>query len=299
MVGTLRLSPRQQSALLAARPGALYAIVTTGKTSRFMVVREAGGVVTRSRVAFDLSNYLANVSAGRDGVYAGTAVIRRFSDVPDELLRIDPRTLHLVARASFPASVRTVEQGGSMWAAIGDGRVARLDPRTLKILVSQKVVTAAEGTLSAPAVGAGSLWVLAGTTPKLELVRLDPATLAIRSRTQLAAQGLPAGSVHVVVARGKSVYLVGSKVVGIRADGTVAWISKSAPGLEAGAVDGSTLVGLAQGSPALVRLDARGHVVRRTTLRDVSGQLAISGRDVWFVGNGGRGQGIVHVRLNR
>jgi hypothetical protein len=38
-------------------------------------------------------------------------------------------------------------------------------------------------------------------------------------------------------------------------------------------------------------------VVRRTPLRDASGELAVSGRDAWFVGNAGRGNGIVHVRL--
>ena len=266
-------------------------------------MREAGGAVTRTRVAFSLSNFLTDVSAGRDGVYAGTAVIRRLRDLPDVLLRIDPRTLHVAARASFGASVRTVEQGGSMWAAIGDGRVVRLDPRTLKILGSQQVLStaavAAGGSLSAPAVGAGSLWVLAGEAPNLELVRIDPATLAIRSRTALAAQGVPAGAVHAVVAQGKSVYLIGSELVAVRADGTVARKSSTAPELEAAEVDGSTLVGIAGGTPALVRLDARGGVVRRTTLHDASAQLAVSGRDAWFVGNGGHGDGIVHVRLAR
>jgi hypothetical protein len=289
--------------LLAARLGQLYAVVTSGRTSQFTVLHEDGSAVTRRRVAFGLSNYLASVSAGRDGVYAGTAVIRRLRDVPDELLRIGPRTLRVVSRASFPATVSTVEQGGSMWATIGDGRVARLDPRTLKTLRSQQVLSPAEvgagGALSTPTVGAGSLWVLAGEAPKLELVRIDPATLAIQSRTALAAQGLPAGAVHAVVARGKSVYIVGSEVAAVRADGTVAWTSGAVPGLEAAEVAGSTLVGLVGGPPALVRLDARGRVVRRTALRDASAQLAVSGRDAWFVGDGGRGEGIVHVRLAR
>jgi outer membrane protein assembly factor BamB len=289
--------------LLAALPGRLYAIVTTGRRSQFTVVRETGGTVMRRRVAFGLSSFLTNVSAGPDGLYAGTAVIRRFRDVPDELLRIDPRTLRVVARASFGASVRTVEQGRSMWAATGDGRVARLDPRTLKILGSQQVLSTAAveagGTLSAPAVGAGSLWVLAGDAPKLELVRIDPATLAIRSRTALAAQGVPAGAVHAVVAGGGSVYLVGSKIAAVRADGTLAWTSGAVPGLDAGEVVGSKLVGLVSRPSALVGLDGRGHVVRRTALRDASAQLAVSGRDAWLVGDGGRGEGIVHVRLAR
>jgi hypothetical protein len=279
-------------------------VTTAGRDSQFTALREAGGKVTRTRIAFPLSSFLSSVSAGPDGLYVGSAVIRRFEDVPDRLLRIDPRTLRVVAHASFGARISTVEQARSMWAALGDGRIVRLDPRTLKVLRAQQVLTATEaaaagGGLSAPAVGAGSLWVLAGGGPKLELVRLDPATLAIRSRTPLAAQGVLPGSVHAVVAHGKSVYLVGSEVVGIRADGAVTWTSTAAPELDAAEVDGSTLVGLAGARPALVRLDVHGHVARRTSLRDVSAQLAVSGRDAWFVGNGGRGDGIVHVRLNR
>jgi hypothetical protein len=302
LVGTLHLSPRQ-SALLASHAGRLYATVTSGRTSQFTVVRETGGAVTRRRVVFRLSKYLANVSAGPDGVYAGTAVIRRFRHVPDELLRIDPRTLRVVARARFGASVSTVEQGRSLWAAIGDGRVARLDPRSLRVLRSQRVLPAAAvasgEALSAPAVGAGSLWVLAGSAPRLELVRIDPSTLAIRSRTALAAHGVPAGAVHAVIAEGTRVYLVGSVIVRVRANGTVAATSGSVPGLETAQVDGATLVGLLGARPALVRLGSRGRVIRRTALRDASAELVVSGRNAWFLGDGGRGNGIVHVRLAR
>jgi hypothetical protein len=300
VVGTLRLSP-QSNALLAAYGGGLYAIVMTGRTSQFTMMRAAGSTVTRRRIAFALSNSLMNLSAGPTGVYAGTAVIRRFHDVPDELMRIDPRTLHVVARASFGASVTTVEQGRSMWAAIGDGRIARLDPRTLKVLRMQRVLPSAAVTggagLSAPAVGAGSLWVLAGSAPTLALVRMDPSTLAVRSRTALAAHGVRAGTVHEVIAQGKKVYLVGSVIVPVGANGTIGRASGEVPGLETSEVEGSTLVGLVAARPALVRLDSSGHVVRSTALRDTSAELAVGGRDAWFLGNGGRGNGIVHVRL--
>jgi len=301
LVGTLRLSPRE-SALLAARGGRLYAVVTTGRALHFTIMRAADGAVTRTRVPFALSNYLANVSAGPDGIYAGTAVIHRLRDVPDELVRIDPRTLRVVARASFGASIGTIELGRSMWAALGDGRVARLDPRSLRVLRSQRVLptaaVSAGSRLSTPTVGAGSLWVLAGSTPRLELVRIEPSTLAIRSRTPLATHGIRAGTVHSVVARGSSVYLVGSVVVRVGANGRLGRPA-AVPGLETAQVDGSTLVGLLGARPALVRLDSRGHVVRRTALRDASAQLTLSGRDAWFLGNGGRGNGIVHARLGR
>jgi hypothetical protein len=172
----------------------------------------------------------------------------------------------------------------------------------LLLLRAQRVlsnaVVSAGGTLSAPAVGAGSLWVLAGSAPRLELVRIEPSTLAIRSRTPLAAHGIHPGTVHDVVARGSNVYLVGSVVVRVRANGGLGRPS-AVTGLEAAQVGGSTVVGLLGAPPALVRLDSRGRIVRRTALRDSSGMLAVGGRDAWFLGNGGRGSGIVHARLAR
>jgi hypothetical protein len=40
-----------------------------------------------------------------------------------------------------------------------------------------------------------------------------------------------------------------------------------------------------------------GKVVARTPLRDWSANLAFSGSDIWFLGDAGHGEGIVHVRL--
>jgi len=259
-----------------------------------------GGAVTRRRVPYALPSYLADVSAGRDGVYAGTAVIRRFTNVPDVLVRIDPRTLAIRARASFPARVAAVEQGRSMWASIGDGRVVRLDPRTLAIEASRRLLPAsavsARGLgLSRPAAGLGSLWLLAGDRLDLQLVRLDPLSLAVRSRTRLPL-GVERAVGRVVAGDGR-VYLVGEAIVRVDGRGSLVGRPVAVPGLATAVVRGTGWVGLTCCGPALVQLDERGRVVARTDLRDGSGLLAVSDDDAWFLGDAGEGNGIVHVRL--
>jgi hypothetical protein len=62
------------------------------------------------------------------------------------------------------------------------------------------------------------------------------------------------------------------------------------------AVQGRTLVALLS-RPVLALLTPRGQVIQRTKLRDWSAELAFSGRDIWFDGDAGQGEGIVHFRL--
>jgi hypothetical protein len=81
------------------------------------------------------------------------------------------------ARASFPSSVATIEQGRRMWASTGDGRVVRLDPRTLATEASRHVLSVGAtvggaAVVSKPALRLASLWVLAGNGSHLELVRM-------------------------------------------------------------------------------------------------------------------------------
>jgi hypothetical protein len=166
---------------------------------------------------FDHPNALMDVSAGVDGVYAGTAVIRQLAKLSDELIRIDPKTLTVRARATFTGTVLTVESGRRMWATIGDGRIVRLDPRTLVTKASRRLLparVAATGgaTLSKPAFGLGSVWVLAGNVRKLELVRLNPDTLAVRSRRRVPSGGRLAQALHDISADARHVYLVGSAI---------------------------------------------------------------------------------------
>jgi hypothetical protein len=303
--GTVRVSVRD-TVLFAARGRSLFALlVPPGRATSVTVMRvEHTDAATRKRVSFNLpgGGYLADVSAGPDGIYAGTAVIRRFTEAPDELVRIDPRTLTIEARASFPASVATVEQGSRLWAAIGDGRVVRLDPRTLAIEASRRVLAAAAAasgavSLSKPAVGLGSVWVLAGNATDLELVRLDTTSLAIRSRTRVPTGGRLAQALNHVSADSSHIYLVGDAVATVGADGKLRGRPVLVGGLANAAIHGTGLLGLTAERPALVLLDRDGRIRARTTFADAGAELAVSGQDAWFLGDAGRGNGIVHVQV--
>jgi hypothetical protein len=294
--------------LFAARAGSLFAIVISPDRAHSIAVERVGpgGVTTKKQLPFDEPAFLMNVSAGPDGVYAGTAVVKRFTNRPDELVRIDARTLTVRARATFPASVAAVEQDGRMWASIGDGRVARLDPRTLAIEASQRVLPAAatadeSATLSKPAFGLGSVWVLAGNALHLELVRMDPTSLTVRSRTRVPTGGELSQALNHVAADSRHVYLVGSALAAVGADGKLIGRPLVVPGLANAAIHGSGLVGITANTPtpALVLLGAGGRIRARTGLLDAGAGLAVSGQDAWFLGNAGSGNGIVHVRLGR
>jgi hypothetical protein len=290
--------------LFAARGESLFVLVgRQGQAHSISIVHVShSGTATRKRLPFDLPGYLSDISAGPDGIYAGTAVIRRFTNARDELVRIDPRTLTISARAFFPASVATVAHDRWLWAALGDGRVVRLHPRTLAIEASRHVLPAAAtansvALLSKPAAGLGSLWVLAGNARHLELVRMDPLTLAVRSRTRVPTRGRLAQALHEVDGDSGHVYLTGSAVVAVGANGHLTSRPVLVPGLANAAIHGTGLVGVTAEAPGLVLLDLHGRIEARTAVADAGAQLAVSGREVWFVGNAGQGNGIVHLHL--
>src|SRR5579864_3679698 len=95
--------------LWTGRGDTLYTVVL-GRTS-FTVERG----MTKRRDSFALAPFLSTLSRGAGGIYAGTAVIKRFDNVPDVLLRIDARTLAIRARASFASRVAPLAQGTSLW----------------------------------------------------------------------------------------------------------------------------------------------------------------------------------------
>jgi hypothetical protein len=322
MIGTLRFSPSNPPFLAAMGQRAFTVDQPSYPQGRRIRVIEIAGdgrlIKQRSLVVGHVyAGSMWDVSAGPDGLYVGTAVIHRFfPNIPDALLRIDSTTLAIVAKATFPACVATVAQGQELWASIGDGRVLRLDPQTLAIRAARRVVpkptaaTAALLSLSAPALGVGSLWVLVGDERgadgrgELELVRLDPTSLAVRSRTLVSrnygeGSAIPWQSIQAVAAGNDGVYLWGDEIVPVGAGGAIEAQPIRGPGLESVAVDRSTVVALIGGPPgALIELNAQGRVLARAALRGSAGQLAVSGRDAWFMGDAGGGNGIVHVRLN-
>jgi hypothetical protein len=107
--------------LLTARGRSAFVLMTTQSKKASIEVVQIGptGAVRRRKVPFDHPNAVGDVSAGVYGVYGGTAVIRQLAKLSDELIRIDPKTLTVRARATFRASVLTVEDG---LANVGDDR---------------------------------------------------------------------------------------------------------------------------------------------------------------------------------
>jgi hypothetical protein len=300
IVSTLRFSPHLPE-VITARDGSLFALVFRETPRRVDVVRwGSAGDVTRRRMTFPLSYYLSDMSAGPYGVYAGTGVLRRFTNAPDRLLRIDPMSLAIRARAYFRGRVTTVEQGRSMWATIGDGRVVRLDPLTLRVQASQRLAPVArtvtgDVSLSNPALGLGSLWVLTGNKLRLELVRLNPASLAVLSRTLIPKRS---NDVFRILGNAHHVYLLGDSIVRVDRRGKL--IGRPTPAFQislAAQTYGNGLVAVVGVPPKLVVLDSRGRTVARTDLHDAGGPFAVSGGDAWVEGNAGQGNGLVHIRL--
>jgi hypothetical protein len=305
VVGTQRV-PLGDTVLFAARGAKLFEVeLPSGAGSAVTLARVApNGRVADRRTRIARAAFLMDLSTGHDGVYAGSYVIKRFADVPDELVRIDPATLAIRSHAFFPSRVATVEQGARMWASLGDGRVLRLDPRTLATLATRRLLPRSLFdrevlTLSKPAFGLGSVWVVAGDERKLELVRMDPSTLAVRSRTRVPTHGFAlAQALYGVSADARHVYLVGGRaLVAAAADGRLVGRPALPPNLATSSVAASGLVGLTGVRPGLVLLTPDGRVSARTPLRDAGAQIVVSGRDAWFLGNAGHGNGIVHVRL--
>jgi hypothetical protein len=299
IVGTLRV-PVREGSLFAARGKSLFVITFPEQAAKSITVErlDPNGRVRLKRLPFPLAYYLMDLSTGPRGLYAGTAVIKRFASVPDVLLRIDPTTLAIHARASFPARIAAVEASNRMWASVGDGRVVRLDPTTLHVVASRRLLPSAAVamrglSLSKPAIGLGSLWVLAGDRRDLQLVRMNPTTLALRSRTRLPL-GTP---LSTVLADADHVYLVGTAIASVNARGRLIAAPIPDANLAAAAIYRDGLVGLNDAPPALELLTAHGRVTAKTALRDSGGELVVSGNDAWFLGNSGGGNGIVHVLL--
>jgi hypothetical protein len=297
ILGTIRI-PVRETSLFTARGSALFLITFPEQHATSITVERVDRTGTRRRrLPFPLAYYLMDLSAGAKGLYAGTAVVKRFTNAPDELLRIDPVTLAVRARASFLGRVAATEAGDRMWASIGDGRVVRLDPTTLRVLASRRLLSARSVAmqglgLSKPAFGLGSLWAIVGGGAHTELVRMDPTTLAVRSRTLLARGAL----LSEVIADRTHVYLARRGIASVDAQGRLGRVPADA-NLDAAAVYRDGIVGLNDAASAIEILNAEGRLTARTPLRDLSGELAVSGDNAWFLGDAGGGNGIVHVRL--
>ena len=274
------------------------------------------GKVTRRQVRFGYFTYfLGAAAAGPFGFYVGTGLVRRLmpslAHTPDELFRFDSR-LGIPVRAYVPSGVSMLAARGQLWASSivwtgkVNGRVVRLDPRTLKVLAaSPRLPVPSEENggpwLSAPGLGLGSLWVFTSSKVlhEIDVFRLDPKTLAVRSTTKIPADSRLVESLRHPVGDAHHVDLVGSAVLSVDSRGRPLGRPTFVSDESSFQAFRDGLIGIA--NRALVLLDWRGRVRARTAVPGYGGEsqsLTVSGDDAWFLGNVGQGNGIVHVRLN-
>ena len=306
VVRTIPFSPRDTELFATDGPRLDVVVVPAGNPTTIMVDRASGadGVVNGKRLSFPRAAFLSDVAVGPRGVYLGTSVIKRFTNTPDVLARLDPTTLMVAAETSFPARVQALAQGRYVWASIGDGRVVRLDPCTLAIQRSVRVLperstVRGAGSVSAPALGLGSLWVLAGDEHDLDLIRMNPRTLAVRSKTHVRTGGESAQSLNTIAADENHVYLTGGGFVRVDADGTLDGPPTMQARLAAVAIHRAGLVAVTDPPTSLVLLAGDGRVEARTPLADAGGFLAVGGDTAWLLGNAGHGDGIVQIHITR
>lgn len=109
ILGTTRI-PLRDSSLYTARGTTLFLITFPEQHATTITVERIGAKGMRwRRLPFPLAYNLMDLTASAKGLYAGTSVIKRFTNARDELLRIDPLTLNVLARAPFPARIAATD----------------------------------------------------------------------------------------------------------------------------------------------------------------------------------------------
>jgi hypothetical protein len=250
-----------------------------GNTATIGKIAPDGSITRRNLYLPGASGFL-EIAATPDAVYVGGF---------DRLVRLDPTTL--VQKVSVPMGTvnRITATGAGLWVAL-DERVLRLDPTTLQTLASVRLLhlpPSSNSGIKSPALGAGGLWVV---TSADSLVRLDPLTLRVLSRTAVPFS-------DEVVANDRSVWLLdgaSSSVQQVDPSGQLRGSPIHLDGLANGQAWEGGLVVLQQlgSSFDLVLIDPDGSVVGRTTVGDVGAWFTVDGRDAWLWQ-----AGLMHVRL--
>ncbi len=271
--------------LMAAAGGRLFGVGGTESGSTTIVRIDPDGTITRRPLSDPLASYYAVLDAQGSSLYLGTRVIERFSDAPDELLRIDPATLEVVGRTTIPGNVMSlVADGTDLWVGLPD-RVLRLDPVSLDVRASRRIPDAdpppaGDVALSSLAPGPGGLLATAGGGSSQTLYRFEPVTLAVLGHTDVPNPQAGAS----VVADGESAWLAGEGWVQPVGPSGQLGARTSMPGLQGVAAQGSGLLLLVDRGSAgsdLLQLDAAGAVVGSSPVGDTGARIALDGRNVW------------------
>jgi dipeptidyl aminopeptidase/acylaminoacyl peptidase len=311
VLGTVVLtSSPDQTVIWTVSDGTVYAAmwVSSEHSSQFTLVQvDPDGSRTTSVAPFDLIDYLFTIAVSPDGyVYVGTSVIKRFTEAKDELIRVDPDSGRVEAKATFDGRVAPLAHGASLWASIGDGRVVRLDRATLGEVASRRLVPLGRAlsnsaVLSRPEYALGRVWVLVEDGLALDLVSLDPQSLDVLSRTPVPREGDLFQALSQVVGDDSHLYLVGGAIQPVGPNGGLLGAPVLVPGMSGATVFGDGLVGFVSqestDTKLLVELSSDGTILAGLDVPEGGSDIHVEGPDAWFAGDMGQGSGIVHVRL--
>ena len=170
---------------MVAYGGVLYGMrVIPGARPRLEIsARDAQGR-TRATIVRGgpIAEYYHYFSVGPRGLYASTSVIRRFTDIPDEVLRIDPVTLRVTTRVEGRPATSVLATPQAVYQQLSPSTISRLDPVTLAVRATVDGLPAggaAEPRFSYGATfGDGALWLIDGDAHGGRILHFAPMTLA-------------------------------------------------------------------------------------------------------------------------
>jgi streptogramin lyase len=165
----------------------------------FWVVSPDSGIVVRVSVAtkaarrFHIGKDPYDVAIGAGALWVPDHDGRR-------LLRFDLDSHALRATRDLGLPAISVGYGfGSVWLVVADGRLLRIDPRTLRVTRSiPEAARAIEGSEPKLAFDRSSVWI--SSPADSTVARIDPMRGTVRTRTVIGATGISAGAGAVWVA---------------------------------------------------------------------------------------------------
>lgn len=209
----------------------------------------------------------------------------------DKLLRVDPKTNHVVARITVPGCTWPVYGAKSIWLSEA-GQVVKIDPATNSITKRIGVDTTEADPL---AYGFGSLWVASRDG---QLLRVDPTTgtTVATIRFQEPADWSPtlaAGAGSVWVASGDRHAVIRIDPATNSVSATVTGVSHTASLLTVGVGEGAVWAhanAAAGGRGILYRIDpAKAKIVGKTVTSHATGgqyggtDIAFGARSIWTI----------------
>jgi DNA-binding beta-propeller fold protein YncE len=192
------VDPRSNDVIADVPVGRAPTRVAYGQEAFWVVSPEAGVVVrvdaeTKRAARFRIGEDPFDAAVGAGALW-----------VPDHdgqrLLRFDLDSHEIRATQSFGLPAISVGVGfGSVWVAVADGSVLRINPRTLRTQATVRdATTTIEGSEPKLAFANGSIWI--SSPAESNVARIDPERETVERQPLVEAMGISAGAGAVWVA---------------------------------------------------------------------------------------------------